>query len=209
MKIVCVSDTHCRLSKIDIGEGSVLIHSGDLTFDGSILQVAQEMHQLKKAKNHFNHILFVPGNHDWLFQTNQTLAEEICKDALLHEREVVIDGVKFYGTAWQPEFCGWAYNLDRGSNQLIEAYKRIPNDTNVLITHTPPMYKLDDLMHGGNVGCYDLAMRIKELKQLKIHAFGHIHFSYGSLTEGEITYINSSICDEGYKPINQPIVVTI
>ena len=32
----------------------------------------------------------------------------------LQDEEVVLDGVRFYGAPWQPEFCAWAFNVNRG-----------------------------------------------------------------------------------------------
>lgn len=40
----------------------------------------------------------------------------------------------------------------------------------------------------------------------KLHIFGHIHESYGTHTTEETTFINASICNEQYKPVNKPIV---
>lgn len=42
-----------------------------------------------------------------------------------------------YGSPWQPEFCDWAFNLDRG-RPCQEKWEEIPVDTDILITHGPP-----------------------------------------------------------------------
>ena len=59
------------------------------------------------------------------------------------------------------------------------------------------------------VGCADLLEKIKKLPKLKLHVFGHIHGSYGEMKIGGVTFVNASICDEGYYPVNRPIVVEI
>jgi hypothetical protein len=50
---------------------------------------------------------------------------------------------------------------------------RIPKDTDVLITHTPPKYHLDL-----NLGCASLLSEIWKVKP-RLHVFGHIHSGHG------------------------------
>ena len=45
--------------------------------------------------------------------------------------------IKVYGSPWQPEFCHWAFNLNRGPD-LANKWSKIPLDTDILITHGPP-----------------------------------------------------------------------
>jgi Icc-related predicted phosphoesterase len=94
----------------------------------------------------------------------------VLKDAALE-----IDGVLFYGSPWTPEYHPehWVFNIKRGPNAAL-CWAQIPAETNVLITHGPP-YKILDKCFNGNVGCEQLAKRVKELKQLRAHVFGHIH----------------------------------
>jgi len=133
----------------------------------------------------------------------------------LQDEEVVIDGIKFYGSPWQPEFMNWAFNLPRGE-KLAEVWSHIPDDTDVLITHCPPYGKLDLVINeysdenGEMVGCKDLAERIMSLKKLKLHVFGHIHCSHGEcFDQNSVHYVNASICTEEYLADNRPIIVDI
>lgn len=220
MKIVCISDTHCRLKKIKVPEGDLLLHAGDLTFIGDIAQISQELQELgRKAKDFKYGCILIPGNHDWLFETNMTLAKQICEDnglTLLHDSGIKIEELNIWGSAWQPEFCNWAFNVPRGE-KLKEKWAQIPDNTNVLITHGPPIGILDpvkryDLKRGWyeeSVGCQDLYDRIQDLKELKLHVFGHIHLGHGSIKIGQVNYINASICTEEYKPINNPYIVNV
>ena len=49
---------------------------------------------------------------------------------------------------------------------------------------------------------------VKEVKP-KVHAFGHIHGSYGQQKIGKTIFVNASLCSETYKPTNPPIVVDL
>lgn len=50
---------------------------------------------------------------------------------------------------------------------------RIPKDTDVLITHTPPKHHLDV-----NLGCPSLLSEIWKVKP-RLHIFGHVHSGHG------------------------------
>ncbi len=54
---------------------------------------------------------------------------------------------------------------------------------------------------GHHAGCQDLRERIELLTNLKLHVFGHIHESYGVHEK----FVNASIMNEDFDPINRPI----
>jgi Icc-related predicted phosphoesterase len=54
-----------------------------------------------------------------------------------------------------------------------------------------------------------LLKKIKELKDLKLVVFGHIHRAHGMLVQDGVTYVNAAMCGEGYKIMWDPVVVTI
>lgn len=192
-------------------EGDVLVHSGDLTYRGTVTEISNELFKLARLSEKFRYTLLISGNHDWLGEYNPSLMAQLCKDngiTYLDDSGICIDGVNFYGSPYQPEFCEWAFNLPRGE-KLKQKWALIPDDTHVLITHGPPAGILDKTPYGEAVGCEDLYRRTKELTNLKLHVFGHIHDGYGQLILGETTFVNASTCTEQYKPTNKPIVVTI
>jgi Icc-related predicted phosphoesterase len=83
----------------------------------------------------------------------------------------------------------------------------IPMDTDILITHGPPMGKLDYVRYDNlNVGCEDLLTRIQEVKP-KIHVFGHIHEGYGYVFDGTTHYINAAVLNGRYEYRNKPLTI--
>lgn len=137
MKIYHLSDTHNKHEQIVLEEADIIIHSGDSTNMGELNEVIPFLNWFGKLP--YSHKIFIAGNHDWLFELEPSLARELCKEhgvIWLNNEEIVIEGVKFYGTSDQPEFCNWSFN--RNSEQLIQSYANIPEDTQVLITHAPP-----------------------------------------------------------------------
>jgi Icc-related predicted phosphoesterase len=99
---------------------------------------------------------------------------------------------------------------DRG--EAIDRYwQRIPQKTNVLVTHTPPNGIGDEVDTGlryESVGCEDLLVRVQQVKP-QIHIYGHIHEGYGEYERGGTWFINASTCDERYRPGNPPVVVRL
>ena len=62
---------------------------------------------------------------------------------------MALGGATFYDAPRQPWFCDWAFKLQRGK-PLREKWVRIPQETEVLITHEPPAGILDEVPGVGN-----------------------------------------------------------
>lgn len=215
MNLVFISDTHCQLDKITIPEGDILIHSGDLTYRGNISEISEQLNILYEKTKNFKHRILICGNHDWLGERNPELMRQLCHEnniIYLDHEAIQIEGINFFGSAFTPEFFSWAFNVERGE-KLKEKWETIPANTNVLITHGPMYGILDKVTmrgspnKGEHVGCMDLRNKILNLKDLKVHVYGHIHEGYGITKQNGITFINASICTESYKPTNKPYVI--
>ena len=163
----------------------------------------------------FTHIIIVAGNHDWCHYIGETkLAARLAITGggltYLEDEAVTIDGKVFYGSPYQPHFFDWAFNFDRldpsrGYPQAKAIWSKIPDGSNVVVTHGPPLNVLDLCMDGRRVGCPILRDRIFAVKPA-LHLFGHIHHSYGAETRRNITFGNVALCNEQYQPVN-PIQV--
>ncbi len=210
MKIVCLSDTHNRHELIAVPDGDVLIHAGDATERGTIEEIVR-FNRWFAGFPHW-HKIFVAGNHDWLFETNNDFARNLL-DASIHYLQdsfVEIENLKIYGAPWQPRFFDWAFNLNRGA-ELAEKWRLIPNNVDVLITHGPPFGILDEVARGilvENTGCEDLKKRVVEIRP-KLHVFGHIHCGYGRIEKFGVQFINAANCNESYEPTNAPVIVDV
>lgn len=224
MKIVCISDSHNQKPKLP-PDGDLLIHSGDLTMMGTLSEVERSIQWLGEiAKNKYDHgVILVPGNHDFLFEkfepgmkTNKggfkierepELARKLCEKYgvdLLIDESMEVEGIKIYGSPIQPWFHDWAFNVDRSKIGLV--WEKIPDDTQILITHGPP-YGIGDLCRGGNVGCAALLERIKLLKEFKLHICGHIHEGAGHSWFNNKLFINASVLDGHYNGFNDILTV--
>jgi Icc-related predicted phosphoesterase len=206
MRIVAISDTHMRHHKIAVPEGDVLVHAGDFTKRGSMKDVDAFNTWLGTLPH--RHKLVIAGNHDWAFQKTPAEARAALNHATYLEDEgVELDGVRFWGSPWQPWFLSWAFNLQRGA-EIAQKWALIPARTDVLITHGPPLGFGDRCVGGEEVGCADLLARIRELRP-RAHIFGHIHEGSGVRTDEHTTYVNASVLDVAYEVAYPPRVIDL
>lgn len=208
MKVVCISDSHLRHVRypIDVPECDLLIHSGDALSGGDEkeLRLFAPWFEALKAK----YKVFVAGNHDWIFEKNRAPAEKLLPPGVIYlqDSQVEIEGLKIYGSPWQPEFCDWAFNLTRGW-PLRKKWEAVPAGIDILVTHGPPLGILDFSEFGKeHVGCADLRQELGRIKP-KLHCFGHIHGAYGTSVWAQTLFVNASLCDESYVANHPPIVL--
>jgi len=207
-RLVCVSDTHNRQGQFDVPDGDVLIHAGDLTGRGSPVEVAAANDWLGRLP-HADRIV-IAGNHDFLFEDQNAAARSLLTNATyLEDSATEVRGLKFWGSPWQPWFHDWAFNLPRGP-ALAEKWRQIPEGVDVLVTHGPPSGILDETASGEHVGCEELRRRLDGMRTPpRLHVFGHIHESHGILRTPRTIFVNASICDVGYRPVQNAIVVDL
>ena len=218
MRLVCLSDTHNRHREIAVPEGDVLVHAGDATMRGSRREV-EDFAAWLVALPH-RHKVFVPGNHDWMFQREPQAARALIPGVVyLEEAGVTLDGVSFWGSPWQPWMMSWAFNLRRGE-PLRRKWELVPAGTDVLVTHTPPHGIQDRVMkitgrdfaaatgHDRHVGCEELRAALPRIRP-RVHVFGHIHEGHGILEDDGTRFVNPSCVDMNYREIQPPLVVEL
>jgi len=191
---------------VSVPDGDVLVHTGDSTKLGKEDQILEVNRWLGTLPHKYK--LLIAGNHDFGFEREPAIRSKISNAMYLQDSGVVLEGVRFYGSPWQPRFYNWAFNLDRGA-PLKAVWDRVPENTEVLLTHGPPFGILDLTARGEPVGCEELRKLVFRLPYLKLNVFGHIHESYGHTMQGGTHFVNASICNLQYRPVNAPIVVDI
>lgn len=213
-KIITISDTHNRLGQMNIPDGDILLHAGDSTMQGTedeLIKFNQDLGRLPHK-----HKIVIAGNHDWGFQKDPAISRALITNATyLEDSFIIVDGLKIYGSPWQPWFYDWAFNLHRGF-EIKQKWALIPDDIDVLITHGPPHGILDSVGPNHynpvktNVGCEELFKTINSrLKNLKLHVFGHIHPQHGFVKQDGVTFINAASLNDRYQVAHLPIVIDL
>lgn len=202
LKIHAISDTHGKQKYIDLPGGDILIHAGDATPRGSISDIIGFLNWFQAQP--YTHKICISGNHDWGWEKNGALLEEEAKKRgiiYLNDSGVEIEGVHIWGSPVQPWFHHWAFNRYRGPD-IKRHWDLIPENTELLITHGPPMDILDfTLGDREHVGCQDLKDRIIGSK-VKCHIFGHIHEGRGTLDFMGTLFVNASCLNENYQVVS-------
>ena len=185
MKILQISDTHNKHRQlIKFPDADVIIHCGDLTQQGTEEETLDFLNWFIELP--YKHKIFITGNHDlclWDAEGIEDLPDDV---HFLQDRSCEIEGVKFFGLA---------YN---------HSEKYIPCDTDVLITHEPPVMILDESsgVHWGNA---PLRNRVFEVKP-KYHLFGHAHDAFGTEKNDGIVFSNGALLDDNYNMRYNPKV---
>lgn len=223
MKILYISDTHTLergIFKSWLPPADTIVHSGDFMNSGYIKRDIIAFLDWFSSLTQYKNKIFIAGNHDKYVQMFPEEFADILKlypeVTYLENSEVIIDGIKFWGSPWTPYFHNWAFNamikIEDATTRnpwIKNFWDLIPADVDVLITHGPPYGILDLSEYGGiNCGCPELLKVINKYKP-KVHVFGHIHEGYGEEKVGETTFINASVVNLRYIISNVPIVHTI
>jgi len=187
MRLVCVADTHLFPDDLQVPDGDVFVHAGDLCRAGDREELERAAAWLASLPH--RHKIVVAGNHDWGFARDPAMARGLfAAFHYLEDQEVTIEGLRFYGSPWQPEFNDWAFNLPRGE-PLAAVWRRIPHGLDVLITHGPPQGFGDGFTMTERTGCADLLARVREVTP-RLHVFGHIHQDGGVWRDGATVFAN-------------------
>ncbi|MCA9708684.1 MAG: metallophosphatase domain-containing protein [Myxococcales bacterium] len=188
MRLVCVADTHLFHESLPpVPAGDVLIHAGDLLRAGTMTELERATSWLGSLPH--PHKLVIAGNHDWCFARTPGPARAMIGEVAtyLEDSEVTLDGVRVWGSPWQPEFFRWAFNLPRGA-PLAAKWAMVPSGVDVLVTHGPPR-GFGDRTVGGPQGCDDLRTALERIAPA-LHLFGHIHEDGGLWSQQGTTIAN-------------------
>lgn len=208
MLIDCISDLHGNCPKLDGGD--LLIIAGDLTARDEFIQYYQFCDWLDVQE--YRQKIVIAGNHDSnIFASAINSLKNTC---FLHDSGYDFEDFRIWGSPWTLSFDGMnplckAFVLDT-EEELSEKWKKIPSDTNILITHTPPHEILDSITPKRmRVGSSSLRSELEIRLKPSLHVFGHIHEGYGEKKIKDTHYVNAAIMNRYYEPINKPIRVVL
>lgn len=200
--IVMISDTHTMHREIEVPPGGLFIHAGDFTMDSRSAEALTDFNDWLGELPHAFRVV-VPGNHDVALQ-DPARRQLITNAKLLVNEGVEIMGLKIWGSPATPllrEAVGVPSERDR-----IDLYSRIPNDTDILITHGPPYGVLDQAPGSEeHQGCRQLLAAVRRVQPM-MHVFGHVHGGYGTFNTPETLFVNAALPGRGYDLSNRPHV---
>jgi Icc-related predicted phosphoesterase len=211
MDFTALSDTHNRHHQIDLPFSPLVIFAGDALNlfaaqdPSGVLDEAALWVQLEDFADWLNaralEAVFVPGNHDLVFEIDPERARKILgpKVHVLIDESVTIGGIHIHGSPWQPIFMqGHAFTLERGP-ALAAKWALIPQDTDLLVTHSPPL-GFGDFNGTSHQGDADLTQALTYRVHPALHVFGHIHGDWLPGAIGVTSCVNASSFDAAWVP---------
>lgn len=209
MKICIISDTHNKHKQLTLPPADTIIHCGDFTSIGKEHEI-RNFFKWYSNLNQYKNKIIIAGNHDMLFNFSHSWAKTLVPKNVhyLEDSEVIIDGIKFYGTPVSKVFGNWAFMMPE--ERLAKYYAAIPDDIDVLITHNPP-HSILDITNNDNSSAGSPSLFYESINRVKpkFHCFGHIHEGYGIKIINDITFINASNLNSNYDCVNEPILIEI
>lgn len=201
MRLLHISDTHNLHRQLNnLPAADIIVHSGDISYAGTGQEVVDFIEWFGALD--YQYKIFIAGNHDYCLEEKnikriQRFLPENC--FYLCNSGVKIEGLKFWGNPF--------FFSDDVSGQYLNMIAQISADTDVLISHRPPLGILDNA-NNISYGCPDLLQKILEVRP-RYHLFGHIHDAYGIKQTEYTTFVNASIMNEDYVITNPPILFEI
>lgn len=212
LKIDCISDLHGSFPKLEGGD--LLIVAGDLT--------ARDQHHeyisfyMKLMHQNYSKKIFIGGNHDNEIEKRYVKFDVNSQVEYLCDSGTEFEGLKIWGSPWSKTFPGMnplckAFTVGTEA-ELNEKWALIPDDIDILITHSPPFGILDECSNGrvGSIGLRARVLSHERFPRLKLHVFGHIHECGGKIFETTFTkFVNASVLNERYQLVNSAVRVEI
>ena len=199
MIVVTASDIHgSGLALMKIGgiarevNADAILLAGDITVHSilnSFVDCLVDISNYAKAP-----IYLTPGNHDYWkpqkhfdfvidaghFHSQNKWGGVSCLiDSFAYlESKDKTQKLKIWGTPWSRRYGDWNWMLDT-EDALADKFALIPEDTDILICHSPPFGYGDNLREDGRMGSEALTNVIQNRPNLKLVIFGHNHADGG------------------------------
>lgn len=208
-KFLILSDTHAQDIPVhtNIPRVDVILHCGDLTELGREDEHRKSFELLCGMQAELK--LVIAGNHDLTldkdFCANLDVMDKYeqmtdlwtSADAKANDIMYLTEGVHtftlangtaftVYASPYTPKSGGgWAFQYSKTERRYVTGASKGPipadADIDIVMTHGPPKFFLDECSNGNNAGCEDLLRALRHVRPL-VHCFGHIHEGYGAQT---------------------------
>lgn len=203
--LVILGDTHELHREVDVPNGDILLFSGDLTMFSKRRKAVVDFNAWLGELPHRYKVCTV-GNHEFLAESDPQFRSLLSNATVLINESTEIDGLHIFGSPITVH-AGGAFGLPSGSDRA-RVWNRIPKRTNILLVHGPPWGISDRAPGSGeHVGDPELRAAIKNLPDLRLVAFGHVHGAYGQLEVDGVLHVNAALMGPFGELENKPVIL--
>jgi hypothetical protein len=118
-----------------------------------------------------------------------------------------MEGLRIWGSPVTP--LDWGAFGPETAEERERLFSRIPQETDVLITHGPPRGILDAASRQKKPrGCDQLLAAVRRVRP-RLHVFGHIHEQYGMFRSSSTLFVNVALAGPDYSVIRRPIQIDL
>lgn len=221
-EIKILSDTHNQHEAFSYEslECDILIHCGDATNKGNFTEVETFYKWFVKTPAKYK--LFIPGNHDRKAKEHPLLLEMADTFGILnpHNNLLELMGLRIWGNWTVPRINYMNGKMTPGKIKMQHIWSKMPEKLDILVTHVPPYKILDEAKYKkeafkdlsiNHLGCPHLLKAI-EVKQPKIHVFGHthekgMHTAYSDTCD--VTFMNCAALNRDHSEFNSLVPFTL
>lgn len=207
LKICHASDLHSRWpDTVKLPKADLYLLTGDMLPDFVVgswgwpeRETSRQYQEEWSSKRNFREglgnpeapVCIVSGNHDF-YDIGRCLGGKYFEVNDDPSRFVEFCGLKIGGMKGVLPIRYTSWNDQHSERELEIMLEDVPDDLDILLTHTPPYNVLDDAWWGRPLGSQALADKIEKMSNLKMHCFGHIHESFGEEKIGSTIFSNAA-----------------
>ncbi|WP_419806005.1 metallophosphatase domain-containing protein [Terriglobus sp.] len=193
LRLTILSDSHELHRDLDsLPGGDILIHCGDFSFFSKSIRAIEDFASWFAAQPYRGKLLTF-GNHECLFEAEPKRRSIFERQGIsvLNNEGVEISGLNIWASPVTPLYGG-AFGLSSPRDRE-QHWAKIPDDTDILVTHGPPHGILDCIPgQTEHQGDPELLAAVKQVQPL-LHVFGHVHGAYGIVEQDGTSYINAAL----------------
>lgn len=218
MNIFVLSDTHLehgtKVRACDLPSADIMVLAGDIGY----LNEESTLSFLRAVTEKYEHVLFVPGNHEYWGRMTDAQMQGVCADIgiiMLQNETATINGVVFAGSTMWSDLRGvtslavaqqndfkyhpgldtvkWSAMFDKAMQFLSSA------KADVVITHHAPLMRAIPNQFQGDPsnGLYATRVLLKHMP--KVWCYGHTHHPFREKVHNTV-FISNPMIDVEYQP---------
>lgn len=209
VKIACLSNIHNnKLRVYEMPKSDILIIAGGATNRGTHSEYKNFRDSLDEWKENYKHIVYVPDktdvglqDHYWRYHDFLTETGDV---TIVVNTDTNLMGLKIWGICTSKYDLHWAYTLKDPAREQL--YKKVTEDVDILVTHSPMQGYLDGVSHKRNAhlstGCQFVTQTVKRTHP-QLHICGGAHESYGEANAFGVILVNASLINKDRQPKNE------